>query len=314
MKTIKKIAAAVMCGTLLCVSLCSCSAMDNLKGKDNEKLSIVTTIFPSYDFARQLCGTNADITMLLKPGQESHTYEPTAQDIMAIQECDLFIYVGGENDSWVEDILESFDEPVETIAMTDCVGLIEEVHDEADGHDHDEHETDEHVWTSPKNAMAISGEIAEKLCEIDEKNEKYYKESLDKYLRELESLDNDIRSVVEGGKRKTLIFGDRFPFAYFANEYGLTCYAAFQGCSSETEPSPKVLAELIEKVEAEDIPAVLYIEFSAQTVADSIAEQTGCKSLLLHSCHNVTEKEIADGATYVSLMRQNIETLKEALY
>ncbi len=313
MRITKRIAVALMCGVMLCVSLCSCNAMDNLKGKDDGKLSIVTTIFPSYDFARQLCGTNADITMLLKPGQESHTYEPTAQDILAIQECDLFIYVGGENDSWVEDILESFDEPVETVAMMDCVGAIEVLHeDEHEGHD--KHETDEHVWTSPKNAMAISEAIAEKLCEIDEKNTEYYKDSLDKYSDELQALDSEIRSVVEGAKRNTLIFGDRFPFAYFANEYGLDYYAAFSGCSTETEPSAKVLSDLIEKVKSEGIPAVLYIEFSAQTVADSIAEQTGCKSLLLHSCHNVTEQEIEGGATYISLMRNNIETLKEALY
>lgn len=308
----KRLGISVLAVICMTCSLASCSI--NGKDKDDDKLSIVTTIFPSYDFAKEISGENADITMLLKPGQESHTYEPTTQDILAIQNCDLFIYVGGENDAWVEDILESFDESVNTIKMLDCVDTCTEEHDH-DEHDHEghKHSTDEHVWTSPKNAMAISQEICDTLCEIDKEHEAKYKENCKEYLSELEALDSDIREVVTSAKRKTLVFGDRFPFLYFANEYGLSYHAAFVGCSTETEPSAKTIAELIDKIENEGIPCVLYIEFSAQTVADSIAEQTGVKSLMLHSCHNVTQEEIDKGATYITLMRGNIEVLKEAL-
>lgn len=316
-KITKLAVSSLLCVSIVTGSLTSCSLGDKLKGKDDGKLDIVTTIFPSYDFAKEISGDNANITMLLKSGQESHTYEPTTQDILSIQNCDLFIYVGGENDAWVDDILESFDEPVTVIKMMDCVQLCEEVHIEGtDDHDHEhdhDHETDEHVWTSPKNAMAISQEICDTLCEIDEDNKDEYKKNCENYLSELQKLDGEIREVVESAKRDTLVFGDRFPFLYFAQEYGLNYYAAFSGCSTETEPSAKTIAFLIEKIESEDIPAVLYIEFSAQTVADSIAEQTGTKSLLLHSCHNVTKEEIEDGASYISLMEGNIEVLKEAL-
>lgn len=303
-----------MCLAVCALSLTSCDLPDAIGKNDDGKLSIVTTIFPSYDFAKELCGDDADITILLKPGQESHTYEPTAQDILAIEKSDLFIYVGGENDKWVEDILESFDEPIETIRMIDFADTCEQEHTE-DGHDHSghEHETDEHVWTSPKNAILITEAIADKLCEINGDSKDKYQQNCSEYVKELETLCNDIQSVVDSSKRKTLVFGDRFPFVYFAEDFGLDCYAAFEGCSTETEPSAQTMASLIEKIETEDIPVVLYIEFSAQTVADSIAEQTGCKSLLFHSCHNVTEDEIDGGATYISLMKANLEVLREAL-
>lgn len=309
----KKCIASVMCLVVGALSLTAC----DIPGRDKEndgKLNIVTTIFPSYDFAKELCGDGATVTMLLKPGQESHTYEPTAQDILAIEKCDLFIYVGGENDKWVEDILESFDEPVDTVRMIDFADTCTDSHDE-DSHDHEghEHETDEHVWTSPKNAISITQGISEKLCEIDSENKDKYEQNCDSYVKELEALCGEIQSVVDSSKRKTLVFGDRFPFVYFARDFGLDCYAAFEGCSTETEPSAQTMASLIERINAENIPVVLYIEFSAQTVADSIAEQTGCRSLLFHSCHNVTDEEIENGATYLSLMRGNIEVLKEAL-
>lgn len=314
-KITKTAVSSLLCAVIATGSLTSCSISDKLYDKGSEKLSIVTTIFPSYDFARELCQNEANITMLLKPGQESHTYEPTAQDILAIEQCDLFIYVGGENDKWVEDILESFDEPVNTIRMLDHSKICEEEHIDGTHHsDHDEHTTDEHVWTSPKNAITITEAIADKLCEIDNKNEQGYKENCKRYVTELEKLCTQINSVVENGKRKTLLFGDRFPFTCFAQEFGLDCYAAFSGCSTETEPSAQTMAFLIDKIQTENIPVVLYIEFSAQTVADSIAEQTGCKSLLFHSCHNVTKEEIDAGATYLTLMTENIKVLKEALY
>lgn len=300
---IKKYLSVLLCIALTAMYLCSCS--DIKAPSDSGRLSIVTTIFPPYDFARQIAAANADVTMLLRAGQESHTYEPTAQDILRIQNCDLFIYVGGENDVWVEDILSSFDESVNTLRLLDCCETVEE-----EGH---EHETDEHVWTSLSNAQLICRAISDELSEIDSDNAQLYEDNCDKYCSQLENLDRQFRDTVSDGKRNTLVFGDRFPFRYFAEDYGLRCYAAFSACSAESEPSAKTLASLINKVTDENIPLVMYIEFSAETVANSIAEQTGCRTALFHSCHNVTQQEIDSGATYLSLMENNLKVLKEAL-
>lgn len=301
--SIKKHLSVLLCAAMTALCICSCSSAEI--SSDSGRLSIVTTVFPPYDFARQIADENADVTMLLRAGQESHTYEPTVQDILKIQSCDLFIYVGGENDVWVEDILSSLDGHINTLRLLDCCETIEE-----EGH---EHETDEHVWTSLSNAQLICKAISDELSEIDSDNAQLYTDGCEKYCAQLDSLDRQFADTVASGKRDTLIFGDRFPFRYFAEDYGLRCYAAFSACSAEAEPSAKTLASLINKVTDENIPLVLYIEFSAETVANSIAEQTGCSTALFHSCHNVTQQEIDSGATYLSLMENNLKVLKEAL-
>lgn len=318
-KILRKTAAWMTLAAML-VSLGGCEASEGgSTGTSDGRLSIVTTIFPPYDFVRQIAGDKAEVRMLLKPGQESHTYEPTAQDILAIQNCDLFIYVGGENDKWTEDILKSFDEPVNTLKMIDCCDLLDETalegmeHEHTENAGHDVHDTDEHVWTSLKNAEKISRAIAEKLSSADENNRDYYTQRLEDYVHRLDELDERFSQAVGSARTRVLVFGDRFPFRYFAEDYGLECYAAFPGCSAETEPSARTLAFLIKKVNEEKLPMVLYIEFSAKSVADSIAEQTGCKTALFHSCHNVTQEEIDGGATYLSLMEQNLAVLEEAL-
>ena len=227
---------------------------------ENEKISVVATIFPQYDFVRQIAGENVELKMLLKPGEETHSYEPTPQDIIAIQNSDLFIYVGGENDAWVEDILESMpDNGRKTLKLVDCVDTVEEEHvegmKEERGHDHDEddaeheedeedheeheehgqedmhsvHEIDEHVWTSPVNAIKIVEQIKEELCEIDSKNASDYEENAEAYVSQLKKLDQEFQDVVDHSKRKLMIFGDRFPFRYFAEAYDLDYYAAFSG-------------------------------------------------------------------------------------
>ena len=500
--------------TAMVFTLFGCTA--NTKN-DEDKLKVVTTIFPQYDFVRQIAGDNVSLKMLLKPGVESHSYEPTPADIIAIQDCDLFITVGGENESWVENILKSFDSSkIKVLKLMDCVDVVEtehdhdhdhghshevnpddikdrpltdwegswnsgipfvndgsldgyisglatsngttadveknnllakwkseyntlkfdgdklsingqaeaqykyagyelvtsengdavwykfeivaetqgmpkyiafndhgtggDDHDHEDEHDHEEdhdhegaahfhlrygdtsfeeilsienwaptffdasasgtvvnetmsghshsshdeeeehdhgddheHEFDEHVWTSPKNAIKIVNQINEILGMLDSENAESYNEKTQGYITELNNLDSSFREIVDNAARKTLIFGDRFPFRYFADEYGLEYFAAFPGCSTETEPSAGTIKDLIDKVKNEQIPVVFYIELSNMKIANTIIEGTNAKNLLFHSCHNVTSEDFSSGVTYVSLMQQNVETLREAL-
>ena len=260
--------------------------------------------------------------MLLAPGVESHSYEPTPQDIIKIQKSDVFIYVGGESDEWVKEILESIDtSKMAVINLMDCVEPVkeeivegmEEEKDEEHKDGEEEIEYDEHIWTSPRNAMLITNKIAEELSRIDSKNAVEYKKNAADYIKELQKLDKDFQSVVNSGKRKTIAFGDRFPFRYFADAYGLSYTAAFPGCSTDTEPSAATIAYIIDKVKNENLPVIYYIEFSNHKVADSISEATGAKAMLLHSCHNVSRKDLEKGVTYLELMRKNVESLKEAL-
>lgn len=295
-------------------------------GAEDGRLSVVTTIFPQYDFVRQIAGDRADVRMLLKPGEESHSYEPAPQDIIAIQNCDIFIYVGGENDAWVEDILESMPEAgMRTLRLMDCVETVEEEHvqgmKEQPGHSHDGeeeeehsvHEIDEHVWTSPGNAALITEQIAALLSETDPQNGSFYEENASVYLEKLEELDREFRDIADNAKRRLLIFGDRFPFRYFADAYGLDYYAAFPGCASDTEPSAATMAFLIRKVKEEDVPAVLKMELSNDNIANAVAEASGTDVKVFYSCHNLTAEQFEAGETYLSMMEKNAETLKEVL-
>ena len=291
--------------------------------EENKKISVVATIFPQYDFVRQIAGDNVELKMLLKPGEETHSYEPTPQDIIAIQNSDLFIYVGGENDAWVEDILESMpDNGRKTLKLVDCVDTVEEEHVEGMKADHEEHgqeeihsvhEIDEHVWTSPLNAIKIVEQIKEELCEIDPENASDYEENAEAYVAQLNELDQEFQDVVDHSKRKLMIFGDRFPFRYFAEAYGLDYYAAFSGCASDTEPSAATMAFLINKVRDENIKTVLKMELSNENIAKAIAEATNADVKEFYSCHNLTAEQFADGETYLSLMEKNVETLREVL-
>ena len=314
---------------------------------DDGKLKIVTTIFPQYDFVRAIAGgTGAvNVRMLLSPGEEVHSYEPTPLDIKEIQNCDLFIYVGAENDVWVDRILENMgDKRPETLRLVDLTETVEEesvegmmeekghdheeAHEEEADHDHEsgqehahsgdssheEHEeADEHVWTSPVKAAEITEAIAQKMAELDPANaDDYLANALD-YEAKILDLDAQFRQITEDAERKTLVFGDRFPIRYFAEEYGLDYFAAFPGCSSESEPSASTLAFLIDKVREEEIPVVFSIEFSNGNIARAICESTGAVQRTYNSCHNVTKEQMENGATYVSLMSENLETVREAL-
>jgi zinc transport system substrate-binding protein len=289
------------------------------KKAGGEKISVVTTIFPAYDFVRQVAGDKADIKMLLAPGAESHSFEPTPKDIIAIRNCDVFIYTGGVNDEWVDRILDTADtENIKIIKLLDCVEALDEEVKEgmSDGHGH-EHEAesagDEHVWTSPLNAIAITNVIRDVLCSADSANAGIYQANAEKYTKRLTELDAAFRAVIKDADRRTVVFGDRFPILYFAKEYGLDYWAAFPGCSAETEPSAATVKFLIDKVRSEQIPVVFKIELSNGNIARSIAEATGAKVLVFNSCHNLTKEKFDGGATYLSLMEENLEALREAL-
>ena len=303
----KRLIAALLC---LCLMLCGCTAQPE-KPHDETKLQIVCTSFPAYDFAREIAGDRAELTLLIKPGSEVHSYEPTPKDMIRIQESDLFICNGGESEQWAKTLITP---ELNTIYMMDCVDTVEESADGIYNAEDGEPELDEHVWTSPLNAIKISEEICNALCKLDTDNAEAYKTNFTAYKAQLMALDREFRQVIKNSGKHTLVFADRFPMRYFALEYGLDCYAAFPGCSSETEPSAKTVAYLIDRVREDKIPAVLYMEFSNQKMANVICEDTGCKKLPFYSAHSITAQQFEDGVTYLDLMRMNIETLKEALY
>jgi zinc transport system substrate-binding protein len=302
----------------LTIGLSASGRRDGAKTENNGKINVVTTIFPPYDFVRQIAGDKVNLTMLLPPGAESHSFEPTPQDIIRIGNCDVFIYVGGESDAWVERILESVDTTkIEMVTLMDCVEVVEEEivegMEEEEGEE-EESEYDEHVWTSPRNAKLITAVIAGALKKRDPANAASYDSGLASYGAKLDSLDKSFRDLVQGAERKTLIFGDRFPFRYFADAYELSYYAAFPGCSTETECSAATIMFLVNKVRAEKIPVVFHIELSTEKIADTICEETGARKMLLHAVHNITKQDFDRGAGYYDLMSQNALALREALY
>jgi len=307
------------------------------------KLKIIATNFPPYDFSRAVAGNVAEVKMLLPPASESHSFEPTSQDILEIQNSDIFIYTGGESDQWITTILESLDTGNTTIiTLMDCVSVVEEkivegMQVDDHGHDHEaetehyeehadeavhalerEHAEktkgyDEHIWTSPRNAKLIVQKISDTLCKADPTNAEVYAQNAMEYLAKLDVLDSQFQDVVDNAVRKTVVFGDRFPFRYLADAYGLEYFAAFPGCSADSEINASTVKFLIDKINAENIPVVFHIELGTVKIANTIAESTNAKVMLLHSCHNITKADFEAKKTYIDLMTNNIATLKEAL-
>lgn len=293
-------------------ALCPVLAEDTGDGLD-----IVVTDFPCYDFARTVAGDNGRITMLIKPGAEVHSFDPTPADVAAMMEADVFIYIGGESDIWAEEMLSAMDGGPAVLRMFDCVEAVETEfiegmeHERGDGHDHAEY--DEHIWTSPQNAALMVQAVADVLSECDPAAAQTYAANAQAYIGEINAVDERIQGIVDGAERKELVFGDRFPFLYLARQYGLEYYAAFPGCAAETEPSARTLMFLIDHVISEKLPAVYRIEMSTGVIADTIARETGAEVLTLHSMQNVTADEFAAGETYVTLMNKNAEALEKGL-
>ena len=362
----------------LCLLAAGCSrgperadvaAGDGAARAPEEKLRVAATIFPYYDFVRQIAGDLVDLRLVVPAGMDSHSFEPTPADMQAIRESDVLIMNGGAMEQWVSRVLEAVDAPELTVVTmmdhadalqeeivegmedgeqehghgdvnsgdgtaadefgraagsesadfpgNDGVQMQEPDSDSSDSFDHDDREAeieyDEHIWTSPVNAMEFVKVIADTLAQADPANAEAYEVGANRYLEELQTIHEGFLAVSEARKRNMIVVGDKFPFRYLAEEYGLTYRAAFSGCSTDTEPSAGTIAYLIDKVREGQIPAVYYLELSSLRVAEIIGEETGAQPLLLHSCHNVTRAELEAGVTYADLMRGNIESLRKGL-
>ncbi len=325
MKNVSLLCAAM--AMLLALSACGQRPAED---RDPDKLTVVATVFPAYDFARAAGGDLAEVQLLLPPGTESHSYEPTPADILAVQDCDLFLYLGGESDTWVETILESVNLRGESLRMVDCVPLLEEETVEGmesyeDGHDHEHDHSeapglgevvgyDEHVWTSPQNAAAITRAIGDTLAALDPANAGTYAANAEDYAAaDREEAGPGICRLLRRGRGPDHGVRRPVPPAVFRRGIRHRLHAAFPGCSTQTEPSAATIAFLTDKVRQEHIPTVWYIEFSNHLVADSIAESAGVRTAMFHTCHNVSAADLEAGATYLSLMEQNLETLREYL-
>ena len=301
-----------------------------------EKIRIVTTIFPEYDWVREILGDKADsaeITMLLDNGVDLHSYQPTADDLIKISDCDLFVYVGGESDGWVDDALKSAaNKNRKVINLLDVLGdsvkteeVVEGMQETEHDHDHDhdedeehkhEEEKDEHVWLSLKNAEVLVGAISNALQELDPDNKDTYATNAAAYIEKLSALDGEYQPAVDAATYKTVLFGDRFPFRYLVDDYGLSYYAAFAGCSAETEASFETISFLAQKVDELKLPCVLTIEGVKHKIAETIVQNTAEKNqsiLTLDSMQSTTSTDVANGTTYLSVMESNLDVLKQAL-
>ena len=331
----KKITALLLALFVLVGALAGCGKQNDTNKTD--KLSIVTTIFPEYDWVREILGDkadNAEITMLLDNGVDLHSYQPTADDIVKISDCDLFIYVGGESDGWVEDalrnaanrnmkvinLLEILGDSVKTEEIVE--GMQEEhehedahAHDDAEEHEHEE-EADEHVWLSLKNAKMLVRVISKALQELDPDNKDIYAANADAYVKKLSALDADYQAAVDAASNKTILFGDRFPFRYLVDDYGLRYYAAFVGCSAETEAGFETISFLAKRVDEWKLPCVLTIEGAQHKIAETVVRNTTTKNqkvLTMDSMQSTTTQDVKNGTTYLSVMEKNLSVLKEAL-
>ena len=279
------------------------------------EIHIVATHFAGYDLAAEVVGRdNTRVSVEFLSAGDSHSFNPTFGDIAKIENADLFIYVGGESDSAIDALLKNVGD-VNCLKMIDCVPLLEaeDRHEHEEGEEHHEHPYDEHVWTSPYHAAEITEAICEAISAIDPDYAGDYRQNADRCKEALLSLDRDFEELFALYENPTLVFGDRFPFLYFAHRYGVSYHAAFPGCSSASEPSPHTVIELVDMVKKEKISTVFHIESGTHEVAEHIASEGGAKTALLHSCHKVSPDEIKAGTTYLSLMRDNYLAIKKAL-
>lgn len=291
----------------------------NRKNNSNAKYKVVVSNFASYDFLRAIIGNHSEVELifLIGPGKDAHSYDPTAQDLITIQKADLFVYVGGEMEKWSDKVLDSIEkDKTKLICIADFVNTMEE--QEVDGAEAEEEMEeegafDEHVWTSPENAIKMVNVLEQAMEGIDSKNSNAYQENAEKYIAQIKEVDSKIQNIVDNKVRDRLIFADKMPMQYFIDYYHLKVSAAFSGCSTETEPSAQTIAYLQDKVKEEKIPVVLYIELNPGRVAQAIADETGAKAMQIQTLHNVSLDDFNKGETWVSLMTRNIDVLKKAL-
>ncbi len=320
----KKIVSLILA---LIVSVAFFAGCSNAPKQDNGKFSVVTTIFPEYDWVSNITSGAGDVelTLLLDNGADLHSYQPTADDIIKISNCDMFIYVGGESDKWVDDALKgAVNKDMVVVNLLDLLGskvkqeeTVEGMQaEEEEGEGEDEAEYDEHVWLSLKNAASLCGQISDKLCEADPENKDLFSKNTEDYLKKLNELDAKYSSVREDAKYTTLLFADRFPFRYLTDDYKLNYYAAFTGCSAESEASFETVAFLAKKLSELKLPAVMTIDESDKKIAKTVVETSDQKDtpiLEMNSMQSVTEKDVLDGATYLGIMESNLEVLTKAI-
>ena len=320
----KKIVSLILA---LIVSVAFFAGCSNAPKQDNGKFSVVTTIFPEYDWVSNITSGAGDVelTLLLDNGADLHSYQPTADDIIKISNCDMFIYVGGESDKWVDDALKgAVNKDMVVVNLLDLLGSKVKQEETVEGmqaeeeeeEGEDEAEYDEHVWLSLKNAASLCGQISDKLCEADPENKDLFSKNTEDYLKKLNELDAKYSSVREDAKYTTLLFADRFPFRYLTDDYKLNYYAAFTGCSAESEASFETVAFLAKKLSELKLPAVMTIDKSDKKIAKTVVETSDQKDtpiLEMNSMQSVTEKDVLDGATYLGIMESNLEVLTKAI-
>lgn len=322
----KKRILALLLAAAVALPLCACAPAG--EEAEDGRLQVVCSLFPYYDFVREIGGAYVSPRLLVAAGREAHSFEPTPMDVIRVSRADVFVYNGGEGEQWVDEILSSAGENIPTVLrMMDYADTLTEEplaghddhdhadhdHEHDDDHDSDDIEYDEHIWTSPVQAMKLCRAICDALCAADPAHAAAYRSNLQEYLGQLAELDAAFRQVCGEKKRSLLVFGDRFPLLYFCREYGLDYRAAFHGCSSDTEPSLYTLKFLIDRVNEQDIPVVYALELSSRKVADAIAETTGAKVETFYSCQTVSQADWAAGEGYVSLMRRNVAALREGI-
>lgn len=331
---VKKILDSMFLITILMIGCISCThnaASTTTLETEEKSLQIVTTIFPEYDWVREILGENpnhAELTMLMNSGSDLHNYQPTAEDILQISSCDLFIYVGGESDQWVQKVLDqSPNSQRQVIDLMDIMGdslkeeeLVEGMEEEQ-GHEEEEHkhedgEYDEHVWLSLRNAQRFTTVISEALEQLDPTNAAQYAANTEAYNLKLAALDDQYQELADSATEKTILFGDRFPFRYLVDDYGLTYYAAFSGCSAESEASFDTILFLAQKVDELGLNTVFTLEKSNQKIAKTVIENTKEKNQsisTLNSMQSTTSEDVANGVTYLSIMDENYRTLQTVL-
>ena len=336
----KKIFRLILAGAVL---ITGCTAKTEKKDKgDNTKgkLKIVTTIFPEYDITRAIAKDKVDLELMIKPGVDVHSFTPTPQDIKTVQNSDIFVYGGTEHDKWVENLTKSIDmKNKKVVKLVDGIQQLEEEsvdgmkhehhhddkkedehnhdhkHEKEDEHNHkgEEKELDPHYWTSPKNAIQMVKTITNALVEKDSDNAEFYKENAENYIKQLEGVDKELHDVVDNAKIKQVVIADRFPFRYLFKDLGLEYRALFSGCSVESTASAGQIKKMVDYVKENKIPVVYHIEMWKGELAETVAKNSGAKVKLLHSTHTVTKEDFDKGITYIDLMKQNVEALKEGL-
>ena len=336
----KKFFGLILAGAVLLTGCTAKTEKKDRSDKNKGKLKVVTTIFPEYDMVKAIAKDKVDLELMIKPGVDVHSFTPTPQDIKTVQNSDIFVYGGTEHDKWVENLTKSIDmKNKKVVKLVDGIQQLEEEsvdgmkhehhhddkkedehnhdhkHEKEDEHNHkgEEKELDPHYWTSPKNAIQMVKTITNALVEKDSDNAEFYKENAENYIKQLEGVDKELHDVVDNAKIKQVVIADRFPFRYLFKDLGLEYRALFSGCSVESTASAGQIKKMVDYVKENKIPVVYHIEMGKGELAETVAKNSGAKVKLLHSIHTVTKEDFDKGITYIDLMKQNVEALKEGL-